>query len=313
MVHSMALDRGGLPRVAWLVLVFASCKPSVFPPAPPPEPTPNAKLKPLHGSTNGGRQVVVGEMCPQAAAGRPAVAPLIMHAVQWTDNASDISAVVERGSTPRFTVFGVDGKMAGVFDTVGLAEIGIAQPVASGAYTGASPCSSEIEKGQRQDDPKCAAATSSCGLAVAEIAHPDDPAETPSFKTGAACVSSDVLAVDIDGDGRPESFPIAQVLDGIRGPAAEWAAAPVAATKCVPKFALFDIPLTPEAEPGRAPDPKQLVTLDVLGVVDLDGDGRKELVLALRFATVRSIVIYSSVGGSAERLELVGEAPSLAR
>jgi hypothetical protein len=46
--------------------------------------------------------------------------------------------------------------------------------------------------------------------------------------------------------------------------------------------------------------------MDLLGVLDLDGDGRKELVIALRFATVRSIVVYTATQ-SAERLELAGE------
>ena len=52
--------------------------------------------------------------------------------------------------------------------------------------------------------------------------------------------------------------------------------------------------------------------LDVLGVVDLDGDGRKELVLALRFPTVRTIVVYTAPS-SAQRLELAGEAQSFPR
>ena len=47
----------------------------------------------------------------------------------------------------------------------------------------------------------------------------------------------------------------------------------------------------------------------LLGVVDLDGDGRKEIVLALRFPTVRTIVVYSATS-SPQRLELVGEAQS---
>ena len=47
----------------------------------------------------------------------------------------------------------------------------------------------------------------------------------------------------------------------------------------------------------------------LLGVVDLDADGRKELVIALRFPTVRTVVVYSA-GQSAQRLDLVGEAQS---
>ena len=44
-------------------------------------------------------------------------------------------------------------------------------------------------------------------------------------------------------------------------------------------------------------------------LVDLDGGSRKELVLALRFPTVRTVVVYSAPS-SPERLELVGEAQS---
>ena len=46
--------------------------------------------------------------------------------------------------------------------------------------------------------------------------------------------------------------------------------------------------------------------------VDIDGDGRKELVLAMRFPTVRTIVVYTA-SESSQRLELAGEAPSFAK
>src|SRR5690348_7538285 len=79
MVLAMAKDRGLSPRVAWVTSIAAgivACAPTVKPPSPPAEPGPVAKLEKPHGQPPG-RQVVVGEMCPQAAAGRPAVAPLI--------------------------------------------------------------------------------------------------------------------------------------------------------------------------------------------------------------------------------------------
>lgn len=266
-----------------------------------------------------GRNVVVGEMCPQGAGGRPTVAPLILHGVQWSDNATEVGAAVERGSTPRFVVFGVDGKLAGTFDTLGVVEVGISQSVATGTYVGASPCTYAItanptptQLSTRAEDPKCGTATAGCGLAVAELAHPDEPPVTPSYVTGGACVSGDLLAVDIDGDGRVESFPLSGVLDGIRGPAAEWTAAPTATATCAPKFQLYDLRLAPEPDPGKPADPKAVVMLDVLGVVDLDGDGRRELVLALRFPNVRSIVVYSA-SETPERLALVGEATSFPR
>lgn len=249
----------------------------------------------------------MGELCPQAAAGRPAIAPLLMHTTQWIDTAAEIAGAIERGATPRFVAFGVDGKVAGVFDTVGLADLPLGQSVASGTYVGGAPCSSDAGQSQRTDDPKCVAATRGCGLAVAELTRPDDPPDAPEYAIGGACVSGDALGADIDGDGAIEWFPVAQVLDGIRGPAQEWAASQAARQACAPTFVLYDVKLAAPAEPGKSPDPRATVTLDVLGVVDLDGDGRRELVLALRFPTVRTIVVYSA-GPSPQRLELVGEA-----
>jgi hypothetical protein len=131
------------------------------------------------------------------------------------------------------------------------------------------------------------------------------------IKTGGACMNGNELAVDIDGDGKIESFPITAALDGIRAPAAEWTASPTATASCTPAFHIYDLKLAPEPRPGK-PAEKGLVTVDVLGVVDLDADGRKELILAMRFPTVRSIVVYTATE-SAQRLELAGEAQSFAQ
>lgn len=308
MVHAMAKDRGSLPRVAWFLAVIAlsACGPRVRPDRPFPEETVEHRER-APARMTGGRQLIVGELCPQGAAGRPAIAPLLMHTTQWIDAAAEIDGAIERGAAPRFVAFGVDGKVAGVFDTVGLADLPLGQSVASGTYVGGPPCSSDAGQSQRTDDPKCAAATGGCGLAIAELSRPDEPGEAPAFATGGGCLSGDALGVDIDGDGALEWFPVAQVLDGIRGPAQEWAAAQAARSACTPRFALYDVKLPAPAEPGKVPDPRATVTLDLLGVVDLDGDGRKELVIALRFPTVRTVVVYSA-GQSAQRLELVGEA-----
>jgi len=309
MVLSMPLDRGRLPRVAWLGL-FCACSP-LKPPEPPPEPGPVAKIQPQRMATTSGRHVVVGEMCPQGAGGRPGVAPLIMRNVGWTDKAEDVTGVIERGGVPRFVVFGVDGKVAGLFDTVGLAEVGLPQSIASGTYVGAPPCTSDGGKGTRIEDPKCTAAFGGCGLAVGELVRPDDPPETTAFQTAGACASGDNLVVDIDGDGAVEAFPLAGALDGIRGPAAEWSAATTAGAPCRPTFQLHDLQLAPEPVKGKV-DPKAVVVIDVMGVVDLDGDGRKELVLSMKFPTVRTIVVYTA-SGSPQRLAMVGEAMSFSR
>ena len=306
----MAKDRGSTPRVAWFLGLIAcsACGPRVQPEHPFPEETIEHRERPP-ARVSGSRQVIVGELCPQGAAGRPAIAPLLMHAGQWIDTAAEVTGPIERGATPRFAAFGVDGKVAGVFDTVGLADLPLGQSVAAGTYVGGAPCSADAGGSQRSDDAKCLAATGGCGLAVAELTRPDDPPGVPVYATGAACVSGDALGVDIDGDGAVEWFPVAQVLDGIRDPAKEWAAGSASKQPCTPGFVVYDVQLVAPAAPGKSPDPRATVTLDLLGVIDLDGDGRKELVIALRFPTVRTIVVYSAIQ-SPQRLELVGEAQS---
>jgi hypothetical protein len=312
----MAKDRGKLPRVAWFLapgalVALGACGPRVRPDAPFPEEAVTRRER-APAPARPGRQIVVGELCPQSAAGRPAVAPLLMRTTQWTDVQAEVTSAVERGATPRFAAFGVDGKIAGLFETVGLADITLGQSVASGTYLGGAPCSSDAGQGQRTEDARCTAATGGCGLAVAELTRPDDPPETPAYQVGGACLSGDALGVDVDGDGVVEWFPLSGVLDGIRGPAQEWSASPVQKPPCPPKFVTYDVKLAPEPEPGKPPDARAVVMLDLLGVVDLDGDGRKDLVIALRFPTVRTIVVYSSTG-SPQRLELVGEAQSFQR
>lgn len=306
-------------RSLLLAALLGACGPSVKPPEPPSEPGPVSQgVKPIKVDPSG-RQVMVGEMCPQGAGGRPAVAPLMMRGVDWNDSANEVAATVERGSVPRFFVLGVDGKQAGVFDTLGLVEVGINQPVASGTYVGSSPCTyavvgktaAELKNGDRAEDPKCGPITHSCGIAVGEITHADEAAGSLKLDTGGACMSGTDLAVDIDGDGRIESFPLAGALDGIREPAQEWLATPTSTASCTPTYQIYDQVLVPEARPGKQPDQAK-VTIDVLGVVDLDGDGRKELVLAMRFPTVRTIVVYTATESS-QRLELAGEATSFAK
>jgi hypothetical protein len=316
--------RGRALRFSACALLLA-CGPTVKPASPPAEPEPITRIQHAGKVDPAGRRILVGEMCPQGAGGRPAVAPLVMRGVSWSDNTAEVAATVERGSVPRFSVFGVDGKIAGTFESLGIVEVGIAQSVATGTYVGASPCTYGVTPGgsapkaggksmdTRAEDPKCGPATKGCGIAVGEITSPDEPDRKASFATGGACVSGTELAVDIDGDGTIESFPIAAALDGIRAPAAEWTASPTATATCTPTFHVYDMKLAPPPAPPSKPNKgvvvvdKGGVTLDLLGVIDLDADGRRELILAMKFPTVRTIVVYTATA-SAQRLELAGEA-----
>src|SRR5262245_55684688 len=113
MVHAMATDRAQLPRVAWFLAVtsvattapmFAclACGPRVSPDRPFPEEGVVAKPQREPVLARGGRQVLVGELCPRGAAGRPAVAPLLLRTMGWTDATAEVNGAVERGSVPRF-------------------------------------------------------------------------------------------------------------------------------------------------------------------------------------------------------------------
>jgi hypothetical protein len=309
----MRLDRGTRVAVAPLVLVLA-CGPAVRPdgPADEPAPPPAPPTKPRTGSVGPGRPVLVGEMCPEAAAGRPGIAPLFLRGVGWEDEPAGVSDPIERGTVGEFAVLGFDGKRAGVFDVLGAADAGLPQDVASGTYMGSSACTTDAGVGQpRREDPACSASVRGCGLAVADVGRGGEP--PPVVVAGGACVAGDVLIVDIDDDGRREAFPLAAFLDGVRAPAEEVVAAslaPASAT-CAPRFAVYGLVLAPGVDAGTADsrDPKYQVKVDVLGVADLDGDGRRELALALRYPESRTIVLYSAVS-TAARLERVAESVS---
>lgn len=254
-----------------------------------------------------GRGVLIGEMCPDGAGGRPAVAPLIVRGVGWSDDADDVATQLERNARA-FAVIGLDGRRAGVFEVLGAADVGLPGEVAIGSYAGRSPCVPFSDEGGAPEDAACVKATKGCGLAVASIDQvAAETAEVPEFAVGAACISGESLVVDIDGDGATESFPLAQFVDPVRAPSEEVLAAPVVSPSCKATFALHDQVVKPAPEPDVADDPRYHVTLDIVGVVDLDGDGRHELVVSFRYPEGRTFAVYSALR-QAGSLELVGEA-----
>ncbi len=320
----MSLDRRSWVRVAWAIGAVAAvglggapgCRPAV-PPAdpldePPPgdQPTIVAPRQDAAVAAGPGRRILVGEMCPLGAAGRPGVAPLFLRGVQWIDEPTEVGNSISRGEIGKFLVFGVDGKRAGLFESVGPADVGLPQMVAAGSYTGEGPCTKLGPSGARVEEPACQAATKGCGLAAAIL---DDGSSAggggAAWKIGGACQSGDELAIDLDGDGKAESFPVASLLDGVRAPA-ELVETRAQTGTCTPAFTAFGLRVAPPVEPGKAADPRYAVTIDVLGVVDFDDDGEREVVIGLRYPDSRTIAVYSGVAGG---MKLVGEATSWAK
>jgi hypothetical protein len=258
-------------------------------------------------------------MCPAGAAGRAGVVPMFVRSADWKDDPDEVEEPLARNAIRQLAVMGEDGGRAGVFTVMGAADVGIGMDVAIGAYTGASPCAQPAQTGGKAtDDPACVAATHGCGLAIAPIEPGQDafggpaPADTGDElavpPVGTACVAGDTLVVDIDGDGAAETYSLPAFLDQVRAPAEEVSAVPTAAPACKGSFARWSARVDAGGEPGAgAPDPRYRVDIDLLGVADVDGDGRRELFVAFRYPDRRAVVVYSALS-SAGRLEKVGEA-----
>jgi hypothetical protein len=227
--------------------------------------------------------------------------------VSWSSDPDDLLPPLARGTAAQFSVLAVDGRRAGVFASVGTADVSGTQ-VAIGSFVGSPPCSRPAAGGgETTGDAICLAAQRGCGLAVAKLGPPGGAfgeGEAPDIAVGGVCKSGDVLAIDVDNDGSPEMFPLGSFVDAIRAPATEVSAAQVVAPACTPVFALHN--LKPKPEAGTVMEGKLKLDLDVLGVVDVDGDGRREVVVAFRYHEGRTIAVYSAMSTSA-RLELVGE------
>ncbi len=302
--------RGWLNAVA-ILAVLAGCGPRNAPRGPGVEPAEPAAAT----AAPGGRQIprakapitetLIGEMCPSGAHGRPAVMPIFVRTLSWSADESDAGAAVRDGRARMFSVFGWDGSRAGVLSVAGSTDVQLGRPVAIGSYVGRPPC---VPGGAKDStpDPACHFAQTDCGLAVAPLeaaggfgARPfgEEPAPL-QLDTGGACVVDGLLVVDIDGDDHPEAYRVEDFRGPVRAPTDEVSAVNRTAPSCKPAFAMQNV-----LPPG---DPKHWRGLDVVGVLDLDGDGRRELVLCYHYSDRRTWAIYTA-DETPTRLELVGE------
>lgn len=338
----LALALGPAPQLG--------CGPQVSPSGPAVSPATTAKArprpeaarakpkaKPARAPEPPGREVLLGELCPAAADGRPAVLPMFLRTLTWSAESEDVSATIERNMARQFSVLSWDGRRAGIFSVAGSADVGLGdRRAAVGAYAGASPCSEVTQAGPRgkagqkgskdpaqkpekpetkeqkdapgSDYPGCVAVQAHCGLALAAVepggsayARPygEDPAPGP-LAVGGGCVVGGKLLVDIDGDREPEAYPAAGFLDPVRAPAEEVLAEARGNATCAPMFAMRDI--------LRSEEPNHLLGLHLLGVLDMDGDGRSELVVLYEYPEGRRTWAVYSAAATPARLELIGEA-----
>ncbi len=194
-------------------------------------------------------------------------------------------------------MLGWDGRRAGLFSVAGAArsDDGVA---AIGSYAGHSPCEKRRGAEAAGRDPDCAAALRDCGLAVAVLepsggfgSRPAEEDPDPvALDVGGACVADGKLLVDIDGDGKPEAYPAAGFAAGSGAASDEVGQVAAGSAACPPRFALRGVM-------GNG--------VDLLGVVDLDADGRNEIVAQFQAGGRRSWALYSAPSTVA-RLERVG-------
>src|SRR5688500_1096209 len=106
----MTLDPGARRTVACAVALaglagLAGCPLAVRPQAPgeQPEETPPSNVSP-RPAPQSGHGALIGEMCPQGAAGRPGLAPLAVRDISWSSEADDLVTPLARGTAAQFTV-----------------------------------------------------------------------------------------------------------------------------------------------------------------------------------------------------------------
>lgn len=202
----------------------------------------------------------------------------------WSgDEARVLAPLLREGQD--FTVIGIEGQAIGTYLSSPDVTDGF---VGTMAYRGGlGTCSSAPQTG----DAACLRA-GACGIAVAEVPGDDFVLAAPEDTATTSCVADGQLIADLDGDGKDEAFDLADFIDGdIGAPGFELgddgaALAPdvrgelYTGKGCTQRFATYQLKVDDSAQ------------VDVLGVLDLDSDGKRELVIALRAGSFRMVAVY---------------------
>jgi hypothetical protein len=255
------------------MLVLLSCAPHPKPRSAAPAPAPPPRVTTRLRASTVARVSLVGFVCPTVAAGRPAfLAAALRRESDWTDAAADLRTALARGSVHELEVLGYAGRRAGRFTLLGPVDLGRDEVAALGAYAGSLPCFDPATASE------CGLVSRGCGLAAGATGLED----APHVPARGGCAMGGMLVVDIDGDHIAEAFALGDLMSLPE----EVGAAAGGAARCEGRFS------GPLAE-----------DLDLLGVADLDLDGRVEVAVGRRAA--KEAAIYSA-SESAHRLVRVG-------
>ena len=257
-------------------MVLAACANVNVNPRPQPPPVVEPVRLPNAPAHPGRAGVLVGFVCPDGNEGRPLlVAAALRRETDWTAAPAELRKGLARVVVRELGVMGFAGRRSGQFTPLGPVDLHRPEATALGAFAGSAPCSDEATAAE------CQAATAGCGLAsgIAELE------EGPRPPSGTGCAAGDRLLVDIDGDGKNEAFPLAD----LRASLEEVGSLGAASGTCKPRYA------------GALSD-----GLDLLGVADLDLDGRIELAVGVRGPSGRTRASIYSAGSSPGRLDLLG-------
>lgn len=263
-------------------------------PAAEPTSEPIAAQPGKTGVSTLGPNLMIGWYCPESAAGRPGVEPLVARDPGWTNDRDVLERAIDTRRAKRFSVLGYQGQKVGNLSVAGGATSGGVK-LAIGSYLGAEPCEIVDSLGKvTSQDAGCQRTTLGCSLAVGMLeaaggfnARPyeEDP-EAAVLTASAACEIGSNLIVDVDADGKAERFSLSEILAG---------RAPV------------ELPLKDEGgrtcEMGFAGSLSEADGIVRVGVLDLDGDGRPEVV----YRTKNELLIYGAPNSPA-RMELLGRA-----
>jgi hypothetical protein len=205
----------------------------------------------------------------------------------WVGEPSDVAAPLRRGR-PSFTVFAVDGRRDGVFrpwHAVGSGPAGVVRGAyGPDRYRGWGPCAlgREPRLGKIVDG-----ACQGCGIAVAHVGSDVDGVQDVTRM----CMAEHSLVADMDGDGKAEAFALDALFETPTAPEHLDGVEAGTGTCSAKRFAWWQ----PAIGGSRKPD---TTYVDVLGVADFDGDGRREVVLAVRSGPVSRLVVYRAARGA---------------